>query len=141
MPQKENNFALGISLLWDKTLSEYINDSEVEDLISIKNHFANKTKLSDIFDKIDNISYMYDFGSNWDFDMKIQKTIYDQNTTKPKLMTANGGNLIEDCGWYSWYNDLLEMIDKKKYDEDLFESKEDFEEYIKPILQKVVLDI
>jgi hypothetical protein len=32
------------------------------------------------------------------------------------------------------------MIAKKKYDDDLFETEEDFVEYIKPIQKKVILD-
>lgn len=137
MPKEESKFTLWVSLLEEQKIEEYEDDI---DLPLLKNYEANKTKLSDIFVNIDQIDYLYDFTNYRDFEISLVQKIVDDNMQVPKLIAAEWWYLVEDCWWPAGYNDLLEMIAKKKYDDDLFESEEDFTETIKPILTKVVLD-
>ena len=142
----EKNYSLWVSLLdtedEDDTKFDEVFDDE---LPKTKTYNAKSTKLSEIFDamNIRDLEYVYDFGDYRSFDINLIEKIIDANNTGklPKLIASEWHYLIEDCWWPRWYNELLEMIAKKKYDDDLFESEEDFVDYIKPMQKKVVLDV
>lgn len=145
---EEKNFSLWISLL-DNTENEVSEEDEEDifgdELAKIKTYNAKSTKLSEIFDamNISDLEYVYDFGDYRDFDIKLLEKIVDnwESGKLPKLIASEWHYLIEDCWGPRWYNELLEMMTKKKYDDDLFESEEDFIDYIKPMQKKVVLDV
>ena len=145
---EERNFSLWVSLI--DNIQNDISQEDEEDifgdeLAKIKTYNAKTTKLSQIFESmnINELDYVYDFGDYWDFEVSlIEKIINDWEELKsPKLIASKWNYLIEDCWWPNGYNELLEMIVKKKFDDDLFENQEEFVDYIKPIQKKVVLDI
>lgn len=55
-----------------------------------------EAKLDEIFGKIKNISYTYDFGDCWDMEIEIKPTECAQSY--PRLVSFVGGMLEEDCG-------------------------------------------
>lgn len=143
--EDEKNYSLWVSLLETEDEDEAKFDEVFDDeLPKTKTYNAIQTKLSVIFDtmNIDRIDYVYDFWDYRDFDVSLIEKIIDANDTGklPKLVASEWWYLIEDCWWPRWYNELLDMVVKKKYDDDLFETEEDFVEYIKPIQKKVILD-
>lgn len=59
---------------------------------------ANTTLVSEIFDRYDKITYWYDFGDDWQFDIEIKKKIdYDKDYVTIKRFKGKY-NPIEDCG-------------------------------------------
>ncbi len=58
---------------------------------------ANTTLISEVFDKYDKITYWYDFGDDWQFDIEIKKKIdYDKDYVTIKRFKGKY-NPIEDC--------------------------------------------
>lgn len=55
-----------------------------------------EANLDDIFSKIKNISYTYDFGDCWD--MEIEITLAENVLSYPRLVSFVGDMLEEDCG-------------------------------------------
>lgn len=97
-----------------------------------------RTKLSKIFvwEAIEKISYEYDYWDSWEFDISLQKIIpNDWILEYPKLLKAKWWMLIEDCGWTRWLEELVNDYNNKKFDEDMFEDWEDFEEYMNPFFE------
>lgn len=131
-PKDSENFEDNIySELW---IDE--DNRDIEELASPTNYDSETTKLFQIFEnpEYQELDYLYDFNDYRSMYIQVlQKNIDWENKS---LIAANWWNLIEDCWWPKWYEELLQMIKSKKFDEDLFETAKDFEEYIQPIQQK-----
>lgn len=93
--------------------------------------------ISEVFIKLklERISYEYDFGDSWDFTVELQKTLESEESkeTFPRLLKSKGWLIIEDCWGIGWYKRLIEKYKKKKFDRDMYDSWEDFEEDVKPV--------
>lgn len=58
---------------------------------------ANSTSVSEVFDRYDKITYWYDFGDDWKFDIEIKKKIdYDRDYVTIKRFKGKY-NPVEDC--------------------------------------------
>lgn len=58
---------------------------------------ANTTIISEVFDRYDKITYWYDFGDDWRFDIEIKKKIdYDKDYVTIKRFKGKY-DPIEDC--------------------------------------------
>lgn len=60
---------------------------------------AANTKLYQQFQNVEKLNYTYDFGDNWQFIIKLEKTLpRKKNAIYPQCLKAKGGMLLEDCG-------------------------------------------
>lgn len=97
-----------------------------------------RTKLKDIFNEwwFSKLNYEYDYWDNWGFDVTCQKVIEDDKKY-PTVLKSKWWMLIEDCGWVWWLEKMIELYNKKEFDEDLFDSRKEFEEYLKPYFDEI----
>lgn len=125
---------------WRRKLLEIIQKDEyLEEYFEITKE-PSKIKLKEVFIKLwmEKITYEYDFWDSWEFDVTCQKIIEnDWKKDVPKLIKSKWGHLIEDCWWIWWLEELVENYKKKKFDKDIFESWEDFEEYMEPYSDEI----
>jgi len=74
---------------------------------------SRNVKLDSLFLKgiVSNISYIYDFGDNWEHNIKIEKVIpEDPNEFYPKCIAGKRACPPEDCGGVYGYYNLLEIL-------------------------------
>lgn len=119
----------------DIDMWEFEEDKEFDDLQWLStNHNGGKYKLSDYFSNHKNITLYYDFGDNRVFDIKL----LDSTDDWPGWEVVDGDwyYLISGIGGVEWLDELLQEYKKKAINPDLFESWEDFEEYMEPALKK-----
>ena len=107
--------------------NDWIEESDVDCDFEV-----NETIISDIFDEYDKVTYWYDFGDNWRFDIEINKKIdYTKDYVTIKGFEGKY-NPIEDCkGVYGlsyalYYAKNPDKIDSD-YLSDLVESLEEFD--------------
>ena len=83
----------------DKSISQY---SLME-----ADYDAKTTLINDFFDKYDKITYWYDFGDDWRFDIEIKKKVdYDKNYVTIKRYKGKY-NPIEDCKGTFGLNEIV----------------------------------
>lgn len=73
----------------------------------------------------DTFLYTYDFGDNWEHDVKVEKVV-EYSHRYPTVLKYKGANMIEDCGgiWgYEEWKDEAEPFDMEKVNE-IFQSWE-----------------
>ena len=59
---------------------------------------ANTTTVAEIFDRYDRVTYWYDFGDDWQFDIEVKKKVdYDRDYITIKRFKGKYGP-VEDCG-------------------------------------------
>lgn len=106
---------------------------------SYQHSFEPEVTLSEIFIKIglEKISYEYDFGDGWDFNIELQKNLTPiEESEYPQLLKSKWGKIVEDCWGVYGYKELIDNFQKKKFDEDVFESWEEFEDYMEPAFEE-----
>ena len=71
-----------------------------------------KFKLSDLdLAEKQKIEYLYDFGDGWEHEIKIEKILPFEITTKyPKCLAGEMACPPEDCGSYPGYQELRDLI-------------------------------
>jgi hypothetical protein len=76
-----------------------IMDEIVADACMIHEFYNSRiTEINSFFEKYKKISYFYDFGDDWTFDIEIKKTVdYDKNYVTIKRFKGKY-NIFEDCG-------------------------------------------
>ena len=80
-----------------KTDQIIIDDDLSRESMMDMDYDANTTVISEIFDKYDKITYWYDFGDDWQFDIEIKKKIdYDKDYVTVKRFKGKY-DPIEDC--------------------------------------------
>ncbi len=123
----------------DKTIDKF-EDKKFGDLQWLSlNHNGGKYKLHEHFSSDKNYKnavLYYDFWDNRVFDVKLKSSKDTDQWSDREVIDGDGYYLISDIGGVEWLNELVEEYKKKTINPDLFESREDFEEYIKPALKK-----
>lgn len=114
-----------------------LEDKEFDDLqwVSV-NHNGGRYRLEEYFEDNKEVSLFYDFGDNWVFDIKIIEKWDEDILDNTEIIWWDGYYLISGIGGVEWLDELLQEYKKKAINPDLFESWEDFEDYIKPALTK-----
>ena len=80
-----------------KTNETIIDDDLADETMMGMDYNANTTIISEIFDRYDKITYWYDFGDDWKFDIEIKKKIdYDKDYVTIKRFKGKY-DPIEDC--------------------------------------------
>ena len=80
-----------------KTRERIIDDDLSHETMMTMDYNANTTLISEIFDNHDKITYWYDFGDDWQFDIEIKKKIdYDKDYVTIKRFKGKY-DPIEDC--------------------------------------------
>lgn len=79
-----------------KDKKRIIDDDLSRECMMEMDYNANTTQASEIFDKYNKITYWYDFGDDWQFDIEIKKKIdYDKDYVTIKRFKGKY-NMIED---------------------------------------------
>lgn len=99
------------------------------------NYNGSKYKLREYFEKYKEIILYYDFGDNWVFEIKLSK-ISEEDIKWWELIDGKWYYLLSGVGGVEWLAELMQEYKKKIVNPDLFESWEDFEDFIKPALTK-----
>ncbi len=103
---------------------------------------ANTTLVSEIFDKYNKITYWYDFGDDWKFDIEIKKKVdYDKDYVFIKRFKGKY-DPIEDCGGVCGLSDIIylkehpDVESSQYYRSDWVEYLEEFDiEYSQLLLE------
>jgi len=107
----ENSHLYSFSV-WDRKNGFEIVMSD-EERYDPSDKVAKKVKIKDILqNEKDKVLYTYDFGDNWDFEIKLEKII-ETDEKLPKVLRWKWWFLPEDCGGTWWLEDLLEIYNKK----------------------------
>lgn len=63
-----------------------------------KTYDARRKRLSSVFPKHKSLSYIYDFGDHWDFEIELERT--SKSDDRPMAVCRDGGGATppEDCG-------------------------------------------
>ena len=97
---------------YDKKNDIYIVMNE-EEKYEWNEKIAKNVKLKDVLPtEKDKILYTYDFGDNWEFNIKLEK-IVETDEKLPKVLRWKWWYLIEDCGWVWGLEELIEIYKKK----------------------------
>ena len=97
---------------YDKKNDIYIVMNE-EEKYEWNEKIAKNVKLKDVLQtEKDKILYTYDFGDNWEFNIKLEK-IVETDEKLPKVLRWKWWYLIEDCGWVWGLEELIEIYKKK----------------------------
>lgn len=100
----------------------YITREQYEDSFSTNDcRIMSEYALSDLFvEKGDRMRYEYDFGDSWMHDLWL-KGLRDYNEDEEhriKLLKGHGGCPPEDCGGVWGYEDILELLKKKRWNKE-----------------------
>lgn len=72
-------------------------------------------------EEINKCTFVYDFGDDWNFKVKLENVDVESETRIPKLLSGEGLGIIEDCGGADGLYRICEAFNKK--------SGEDYENY------------
>ena len=105
-----------------------IMDGAVADSCMIDNYLDSKTTLiNEFFDKSAKITYWYDFGDDWQFDIEIKKTVdYDKNYVTIKRFKGKY-DPIEDCQGIGGFGEIIYLAENPDESDDFFD---DYVEYL-----------
>ncbi len=79
---------------------------------------ANKKKIKDYFVKGGKATYTYDFGDDWEHEVKLKDIIPSEKGTKyPRCIDGKRACPPEDCGGIYGYEEFLEAIKDPGHDE------------------------
>jgi len=111
-----------------KTRQTIIDDDLATESMMRMDYNANDTIISEIFDKYDKITYWYDFGDDWQFDIEIKKKIdYDNDYVTIKRFKGKY-NPIEDCNGVYGLSEIVDCAENP--DEADFSYFSDYVEYL-----------
>ena len=127
-----------------KTNETIIDDDLSKETMMTMDYNANTTLVSEIFDYHDKVTYWYDFGDDWQFDIEIKKKIaYDKDYVTIKRFKGKY-NPIEDCHGVYGLSEIVycaENPDEADYSDfsDYVEYLEEFDmEFTQFILERKV---
>ena len=111
-----------------KTNEIIIDDDLSKETMMTMDYNANTTLVSEIFDYHDKITYWYDFGDDWQFDIEIKKKIdYDKDYTTIKRFKGKY-NPIEDCKGVYGLSEIVYCAENP--DEAQYSDFSDYVEYL-----------
>ena len=88
------------------------------DMMGDVEYDSKTTRLDDVFSKNIKITYWYDFGDDWKFDIEIKKMVeYDEEYITLKRFKGKY-NPIEDCGGVGSLMIIIECSENPEYMED-----------------------
>ena len=62
-------------------------------------------------------TFVYDFGDNWEFTLKVEKTDIQSADRKPRVLEGKGLGIIEDCGGIGGLTEIREAFARKSGEE------------------------
>ena len=90
-----------------KTNQTIIDDDLSKETMMTMDYDANTTHLSEIFDNFNKVTYWYDFGDDWQFDIEIKKKIdYDKDYVTIKRYKGKY-NPVEDCKGVYGFSEII----------------------------------
>lgn len=105
-----------------------IDDDLAEETMMGMDYNANATTVGEIFDNHDKITYWYDFGDDWRFDIEIKKKIdYDKDYATIKRYKGKY-NPIEDCNGVYGLSEIVYCAENP--DEEEYSDFSEFVEYL-----------
>lgn len=78
---------------------------------------AAETKVKDIFMSSATAVFSYDYGDNWQVDLRVEKVFKDKDLPAkdlPRVLAGEGYGIIENCGGIGGLADVAEAFKKKK---------------------------
>ena len=97
-----------------------IDDDLSNETMMDMDYNANTTKLNEIFDYYDKITYWYDWGDDWQFDIEIKHKIdYDKDYVTIKRFKGKY-NPVEDCGGTYGFSEIIECYENPENADDDF---------------------
>lgn len=80
--------------------------------------YGNKIKLNDLKLRLNQrITYEYDFTANWEFEIRLEKTLpEDQKKKYPTCISGSGTSPDEECGGSHRFNSLKSNSEFKSYE-------------------------
>lgn len=118
--------------LLKKSNQSIMDDDLANETMMGMDYNANSTYVGEIFDSYDKITYWYDFGDDWQFDIEIKKKIdYDKDYVTIKRFKGKY-DPIEDCGGVYGLSEIVyyaQHPDEEDYDDfsELVEYLEEFD--------------
>lgn len=79
---------------------------------------ATKVKLATYFSEVDRCTYIYDFGDDWEHEVKLVKEHDLKERFTRRLLAGKGAFPPEDCGGVPGYYHCLDILAGKAKDED-----------------------
>ena len=117
-----NGYHLSMFMIRNERI--HIMDSTVAESCMENDYFDSKTTLiRDFFDKYKKITYWYDFGDDWMFDIEIKKTVdYDKDYVTIKRFKGKY-NPIEDCGGIYGLSETIYFAEHPEEEDDDYYSE------------------
>jgi hypothetical protein len=72
-------------------------------------------KIDEYLEKYGKLSYTYDLGDNWEFDIQLEEVVDDYHFGYPTLLDGAGDAPPEDAGGVPGFEHLLEVLADKKH--------------------------
>ena len=109
-----------MSMFFIKNADIHIMDKTIADsCMDFDFHDSKTTKINDFFERYKKITYWYDFGDDWQFDIEIKKIVdYDKDYVTIKRFKGKY-NPIEDCGGVYGLSGIIECAENS-YDDGYF---------------------
>lgn len=111
-----------------KTDQIIIDEGLAQETMMGMDYDANTTPVSEIFDRHDKVTYWYDFGDDWRFDIEVKRKVdYDKDYITIKRFKGKYGP-IEDCGGVYGLSEIVYCAENP--DEEEFSDFSDYVEYL-----------
>lgn len=88
----------------DPEMEEYLEPDKYE----VK--YDMQTRLKEIFQETDSCIYTYDFGDNWEHEIRLEKVVKDSSNRFPVLLESMGERPPEDVGGESGFEEYMRII-------------------------------
>ena len=135
-----NGYHLSMFILKNENFN--IMDEAVARACMADNYRDSKTTLiNEFFDKSAKITYWYDFGDDWQFDIEIKKTVdYDKNYVTIKRFKGKY-DPIEDCGGRGAFSEIIYLAENPDESNEFFDDYVDYlcefdMEYVQGLLER-----
>ncbi|MBS4190146.1 plasmid pRiA4b ORF-3 family protein [Bacillus sp. FJAT-49705] len=96
-----------INLVCDEEAFAYPNDVEMK--------LETDIKLSEYIPAYKKLEYNYDFGDNWQHEIKVEKMIDDYDVNYPVCLEGEGSTPPEDVGGEHGYEEFLKILANPKH--------------------------
>lgn len=90
------------------------DDEDIYDASEIELIDEREVTLEEIFSKIDNITYEYDFGDGWTHEVRLVEVIGGADIPAPVCTELKGDAPPEDCGGPGGYSELIRILQDPK---------------------------
>lgn len=87
--------------------------SEYDDEYDEKTYDARRKKLSSVFPKRKSLTYIYDYGDYWNFEIRLERTSRADESPYARCLDGGGATPPEDCGGAEGYKMMKQSLDGK----------------------------